>query len=153
MPVTLLVVDERRYHADAQVRQDLERIYAEVPEDRLPAASATDFITAELAAGKWFGCACFNDRLLGGVLILPQSDAWWLSQLCVRQTTRRRGVGTRLMVLLGAHARASEVTLRIATGSLPLADRLLVSKLGYKNVTSPSNQGLNAGEEYVEFAN
>ena len=79
--------------------------------------------------------------------------AWWLSELCVRKTTRRRGVGSRLMALVGEQAKQDGRVLRIATTTLPLADRVLLSKLGFRPVaeTSSSAPDLPATSDFVEL--
>jgi len=136
MPVTLHYVDQARWQADEQVRLDLIRIYYDEPQDRMPSQTVEPFIEQHLQH-HFFGCAHFNDRLLGAVAIQQAQDgAWWLSDLCVRKATRRRGVGSRLMALLGEKAKEEGRVLRIATSSLPLADRVLLSKLGYRPVAS-----------------
>ncbi|WP_346796360.1 acetyl-CoA sensor PanZ family protein [Halomonas sp. Bachu 37] len=157
MPVTLQYVDQSVWEADAQKRLDLERIYQDAPQERI-ANSATRFIEQHLAAGHCFACALFNERLLGAVVVEVVPDAWWLSQLCVRKTTRRRGVGTRLMALMADRAAEERRVLRIATRSLPFADRVLLSKLGYRPVATSSpaaatSEAMNSVDEsdYVEL--
>lgn len=131
MPVTLHFVDQAAWAADAQAQQDLQRIYADAPADRLPGA-VDDFIHDHLVAGHCFGCARFNDRLLGAVAIRSDSEAWWLSQLCVRKTTRRRGVGSRLLALVSSAAHQEGRQLRAPASQLPLPDQLLLTRLGYR---------------------
>jgi len=131
MPVTLHFVDQAAWAADSQAQQDLQRIYADAPAERLPGA-VDDFIHDHLAAGNFFGCARFNERLLGAVAIHPEADAWWLSQLCVRKTTRRRGVGSRLLALVSSAAYQEGRQLRAPASQLPLPDQLLLSRLGYR---------------------
>ncbi|HEB03179.1 MAG TPA: N-acetyltransferase, partial [Halomonas sp.] len=74
-------------------------------------------------------------------------------ELCVRKTTRRRGVGSRLMALLGEQAKQEGRVLRIATSSLPLADRVLLSKLGYRPMANPEapGPGMPATSDFVEL--
>ncbi|TFH84961.1 GNAT family N-acetyltransferase [Billgrantia azerbaijanica] len=131
MPVTLHFVDQAAWAADSQTQQDLQRIYADAPAERL-SGSVDDFIRDHLAAGNFFGCACFNDRLLGAVAIHSDPEAWWLSELCVRKATRRRGVGSRLLALVGSAARQEGRQLRAPASQLPLPDQLLLSRLGYR---------------------
>ncbi|MGO3004634.1 MAG: acetyl-CoA sensor PanZ family protein, partial [Halomonas sp.] len=105
MPVTLHHVDQARWEADEQVRLDLVRIYQDAPQERMPTPTVEPFIDAHFNGRHFFACALFNDRLLGAVAVQEGTDrAWWLSELCVRTTTRRRGVGSRLMALLGEQA-------------------------------------------------
>ena len=70
-----------------------------------------------------------------------------------RKTTRRRGVGSRLMALVGEQAKQDGRVLRIATTTLPLADRVLLSKLGFRPVaeTSSSAPDLPATSDFVEL--
>lgn len=154
MPVTLQYVDQARWEAEEQVRVDLVRIYEDAPQERMPTPTVNPFIEQHLKGQHFFACALFNERLLGAVAVHEAEDgAWWLSELCVRKTTRRRGVGSRLMALLGDQAKQDERILRIETVSLPLADRVLLSKLGYRPMASeqPSMPGLPAISDFVEL--
>lgn len=154
MPVTLQHVDQARWEADAQVRSDLIRIYADAPQERMPTPTVEPFIEQHFTGQHFFACALFNDRLLGAVAVQEGEDrAWWLSELCVRKTTRRRGVGSRLMALMAEQAKQQQRVLRIETSSLPLADRVLLSKLGYRPIASPDTPetGLPATSDFVEL--
>lgn len=131
MPVTLHHVDQATWDKDAQARIDLMRIYADAPPERLP-RPAEEFIREHLGANHFFSCARFNDRLLGAVAVRAEGQAWWLSHLCVRRTTRRRGVGSRLLALTSEAARASGARLRVVSSQLPLPDQMLLSRLGYR---------------------
>ncbi|MFG6176773.1 acetyl-CoA sensor PanZ family protein [Halomonas sp. THAF12] len=131
MPVTLQRVDQATWDADAQVRHDLIRIYADAPAERLPSTPEA-FVGEHLAAERFFCCARFNDRLLGALAVSPEDGAWWLSHLCVRQTTRRRGVGSRLLALIGEAAHAEGQRLRVLASQLPMADQVLLSRMGYR---------------------
>jgi GNAT superfamily N-acetyltransferase len=142
MPVTLHLVDKHAWGADPQVRHDLQRIYADAPTDRLSLPVDT-FIRAHLDAGHFFGCARFNDRLLGAVAVCADDQAWWLSELCVRKATRRRGVGSRLLALVSDTARAAGLELRAPSSQLPVADQVLLTRLGYRP---------HATDDYFELA-
>ncbi|WFM71605.1 acetyl-CoA sensor PanZ family protein [Halomonas sp. CKK8] len=131
MPVTLQQVDQAAWEADAQVRLDLARIYADAPAERLP-LPVDEFIRDHLTSGHLFSCARFNDRLLGAVAVKPYQDAWWLSNLCVRRTTRRRGVGSRLLALVSESAHAEGRRLYADSAHLPVADQMLLARLGYR---------------------
>ncbi|WP_254276473.1 acetyl-CoA sensor PanZ family protein [Halomonas sp. 3H] len=131
MPVTLHHVDRAAWEADAQAQVDLARIYADAPQERLPAA-VDAFIDGHLAAGHAFLCARFNDRLLGAVAVRDDGVAWWLSHFCVRKPTRRRGVGSRLLLLVGAAAGAEGRPLRAEAAQLQMADQVLLSRLGFR---------------------
>lgn len=154
MPVTLQTVDQARWDACEQERVDLLRIYADAPEERMRVDSPETFILQHLEARHFFACARFNDRLLGAVAIEVAADgAWWLSQLCVHKSTRRRGVGSRLIALMGELASEQGRVLRIATAALPLPDRILLSKLGYRPVSLPPPGDATAARhgEFVEL--
>lgn len=71
----------------------------------------------------------------------------------MRKTTRRRGVGSRLMAMLGEQAKQEGRVLRIETSSLPLADRVLLSKLGYRPMANaqPQAAGKPATSDFVEL--
>ncbi|MBW5801904.1 acetyl-CoA sensor PanZ family protein [Halomonas elongata] len=132
MPVTLQRVDQATWEADAQVRTDLLRIYADAPAERLSQDPET-FVREHLSAtAHFFCCAHFNDRLLGAVAVRPDAEAWWLSHLCVRKATRRRGVGTRLLTLTGKAAHHDGHRLRMLSSQLSMADQMLLQRLGYR---------------------
>lgn len=154
MPVTLHHVDQARWEADEQVRLDLVRIYQDAPQERMPTPTVEPFIEQHFAGQHFFACALFNDRLLGAVAVQEGEDrAWWLSELCVRKTTRRRGVGSRLMALIGEQAKHEGRVLRIETSTLPLADRVLLSKLGYRPIANPEilAAGMPVTSDFVEL--
>ncbi|PMR77225.1 acetyl-CoA sensor PanZ family protein [Billgrantia endophytica] len=142
MPVTLHHVDQAAWASDMQVRHDLQRIYADAPVERL-SVPVDEFIRSHLDAGDFFSCARFNDRLLGAVAVRSDAQAWWLLELCVRKTTRRRGVGSRLLALVSSSARSQGLELRVPASQLPLPDQLLLSRLGYR---------LHATGDYFELA-
>lgn len=131
MPVTLYAIDLANWEADAQVKDDLARIYKDAPPERLP-ARVDDFIRQHLDVGNFFFGARLNDHLLGAVAIAEDTEAWWLSHLCVRKTTRRRGVGSRLLALVSRQALAEGRQLRAPASQLPVADQMLLSRLGYR---------------------
>lgn len=131
MPVTLHPVDRSVWEADAQVQVDLARIYADAPAERLPCA-VDDFIRGHLSAGHTFLCARFNDRLLGAVAMEDDGESWWLAHCCVRKTTRRRGVGSQLLTLVAKSAHAEGRQLRASAAELPVADQMLLARLGYR---------------------
>ena len=131
MPVILYAVDLATWEADGQVKCDLARIYKDAPLECLP-APVDDFIRQHLDAENFFFGALFNGRLLGAVAVDEDTEAWWLSHLCVRKTTRRRGVGSRLLALVSRQALAEGRQLRAPASQLPLADQMLLSRLGYR---------------------
>lgn len=129
MPVTLEEVDHARWAAEPQVALDLSRIYHDAAPDWLP-SPADEFIRQHLEDGGVFYGALFNDRLLGAVSLRKTPEAWWMSHFCVRKTTRRRGVGSRLMALVAAAA--GDTPLRIEIAHLPLESQLLLVRMGYR---------------------
>lgn len=141
MPVTLEEVDHARWAADAQVATDLSRIYHDAPAERLPQA-ADDFVREHLQSHGTFCCALFNARLLGAVSVRKTPGVWWLAHVCVRRTTRRRGVGSRLMALVAEAARRENSVLRVEASQLRMEEQLLLTRLGYR----PEEEGA-----YFEF--
>ncbi|GHB11411.1 acetyl-CoA sensor PanZ family protein [Modicisalibacter luteus] len=142
MPVTLEEVDHARWTAEEQVRTDLSRIYHDAPVERLP-RSPDAFVREHLEHGGVFCCALFNDRLLAAVRIIKQAEVWWLSHFCVRKTTRRRGVGSRLLILIAETAHDQGAVLRTEASQLHLEDQLLLARLGYKLEANGSYFELN----------
>ena len=130
MPVTLFRVDQDVWDADEQVRIDLTRIYADAPEERIKLPPGA-YLTRQLEHG-FFWAARFNDRLLGAVAVSPGDGRWRMFDLCVRKTTRRRGVGSRLLALISAAANRDGVALSVAGSQLTLADQMLLKRLGYQ---------------------
>ena len=63
----------------------------------------------------------------------------------MRKSTRRRGVGTRLMALLSLEAASAQRLLVVPSQGLTLADELLVSRLGY--VRDPARDGFVLAQE------
>lgn len=142
MTVTLHPVDLGAWEADAPARTDLSRIYADAPKERLP-LPADDFIREHLLAGHFFFTARFNERLLAAVAVHDDRSVWWLSHFCVRMTSRRRGVGSRLLALI-SHAAILEGRRICAPASqLLLADQLLLSRLGYRLIPAGDYFELN----------
>lgn len=131
MQVTLQQLDRSAWEADAQARLDLARIYADAPSERLP-LPVDDFINDHLAAGHFYFCANFGSHLLGAVAVQDSGDAWWLSHLCVRESTRRSGVGSRLLALVGESAGLQGRRMRVLASQLSMADQVLLSRLGYR---------------------
>ncbi|WP_043528458.1 acetyl-CoA sensor PanZ family protein [Litchfieldella xinjiangensis] len=142
MPVTLFPVDHAGWAGDAQVAHDLARIYADAPAERLPQPVDT-FIEQHLASNGRFFCARFNDRLLGAVAVSEEGQIWWLSYFCVRKTTRRRGVGSRLLALVGEAAHGQGRKLRVAAKPLSMEDQLLLARLGYRPTAEGDYYELN----------
>ncbi|WP_136254175.1 acetyl-CoA sensor PanZ family protein [Onishia niordana] len=142
MPVTLHKVGKAEWERDTQLALDLSRIYADVPAERLP-LPADDYIRDQLERQGIFCCARFNDRLLGAVAMNVVDEAWWLSNMCVRQTTRRRGVASRLVTLICQEAYRDDYLLRVAASTLLLGDELLLKRMGFKLVADGEHYELD----------
>lgn len=136
MPVQLIQADAKALAEQSAWRTDLEKIYSEAEPLRRTlqgeVLEAPFFIdTALQDTCNWFATALFNDRLIGAVLVSSLSDEWQLRHLCVREVTRRRGVGSRLMALVAAKARGKGLRLCVPDENLTHADQMLVTRLGY----------------------
>ncbi|TFB41557.1 acetyl-CoA sensor PanZ family protein [Pseudomonas sp. F01002] len=125
MPIIVEPLNEATY----QDQQDLQKIYRDAP-DWLFAPFAGDLqliesclLDGSLIAGR------FNDRLLGAARLQRHSDAWRLSQLCVRKITRRRGVAERLVNEAQKMASQSGATLRLLAPAGHLEAQALAAKL------------------------
>ncbi|WP_114418763.1 acetyl-CoA sensor PanZ family protein [Marinospirillum perlucidum] len=136
MPVQMIRADAATLVQEPVWRTDLEKIYSEAePSRRCLQGRELDaeiFINTALAsADNWFAGALFNDHLVGAVLITVKDQQWQLRHLCVREVTRRRGVGSRLMTLVAAKAKEEGVLACVPDEGLTLADQVLVRRLGY----------------------
>ena len=111
------VLVETLHAPSAQDYLDLANIYADAPAWLLvPYGNAEALITAGLAQGNLL-VGRFNDRLLGAALLQRQPANWYLSHLCVRRLTRRRGVARRLLEVAQAQAQAAGQRLQLAAAT------------------------------------
>jgi len=93
MPVAVELLQNASY----QDQQDLQKIYRDAPQWLFaPFADEAQLIESALADGVLIA-GRFNDRLLGAARLERQQNTWFLSQICVRKITRRRGVAERLV--------------------------------------------------------
>jgi ribosomal protein S18 acetylase RimI-like enzyme len=93
MPIIVQALKDASY----QDQQDLQKIYRDAPEWLFaPFSAEANLIEGALADGS-FIAGRFNDRLLGAGILQRHQDVWYLSHLCVRKVTRRRGVAERLV--------------------------------------------------------
>ncbi|CAI8917977.1 Acetyl-CoA sensor PanZ family protein [Pseudomonas sp. IT-347P] len=93
MPIVVEALNAANY----QDQEDLRRIYRDAPDWLFaPFSGEDDLIDGALADGS-FIAGRFNDRLLGAARLQRHHDVWYLSHLCVRKVTRRRGVAERLV--------------------------------------------------------
>ncbi|GLQ33533.1 acetyl-CoA sensor PanZ family protein [Litoribrevibacter albus] len=62
---------------------------------------------------QWIACAFFNDRIIGAMSVEESTGQMKLNNLTVRQVTRDRGVGHRLLDLTLAEAKGKVVLLEL----------------------------------------
>ena len=114
----------------AQDRSDLAKVYTDAPAWLLaPHADADALIAAGIASGRLIA-GRFNDRLLGAALLEQGADCWRLSHLCVRQITRQRGVGRRLLDESQRLASAAGLPLHLAAPAGHLESQALAARTG-----------------------
>ena len=125
MPIIVELLNQATY----QDQQDLQKIYRDAP-DWLFAPFTGDLqliesclLDGSLIAGR------FNDRLLGAARLQRHQNVWYLSQLCVRKITRRRGVAERLVNEAQKMASQSGATLRLLAPAGHLEAQALAAKL------------------------
>ena len=125
MPVIVELLNEATY----QDQQDLQKIYRDAPDWLFaPFASDLQLIEACLRDGSLIA-GRFNERLLGAARLQKHQDVWHLSQLCVRNITRRRGVAERLVNEAQKLASQSGATLRLLAPAGHLESQALAAKL------------------------
>ncbi|WP_434626514.1 aspartate 1-decarboxylase autocleavage activator PanM [Pseudomonas sp. Z1-29] len=123
------IVVERLNEATHQDHQDLQKIYQDAPAWRFePFSDAGQLINRCLTEGTLIA-ARFNDRLLGAARLQRHQDAWYLSHLCVRKVTRRRGVAERLVSEARRMAREDDARLRLEAPAGHLEVQALAAKL------------------------
>lgn len=81
----------------AQDQNDLLKIYADAPEQWQLTPERVQALVVQGVSSQGLLGARFNGRLLGAGFIRREPGRWFLSHLCVRAITRRRGVGQRLV--------------------------------------------------------
>ncbi|MFJ4197503.1 acetyl-CoA sensor PanZ family protein [Pseudomonas sp. NPDC089534] len=115
--------------ADFQDQEDLQKIYRDAPPWLFaPYSGALQLIEGALADGSLIA-GRFNDRLLGAARLHPQGSVWYLSHLCVRKVTRRRGVAERLVNEARKMASQAGAQLRLQAPSGHLEAQALAAKL------------------------
>jgi len=79
----------------AQLIIDLQKIYL----DLLPKAALTEQSITQtlLEKNTRLFMTMFNDRHIGAVKVVTETSKAVLSQLCIREITRRRGIGKNLL--------------------------------------------------------
>ena len=93
MPIIVELLNQ----ATSQDRQDLQKIYRDAPDWLFAPFSGEAQLIEDCLRDGTLIAGRFNDRLLGAARLQRHQDAWYLSQICVRKITRRRGVAERLV--------------------------------------------------------
>ncbi|WP_166218465.1 acetyl-CoA sensor PanZ family protein [Pseudomonas atagonensis] len=125
MPIIVQALNDANY----QDQQDLRKIYRDAPQWLFaPFSGESDLIEKSLAdrsliAGR------FNDRLLGAARLQKHHDVWYLSHLCVRKVTRRRGVAERLVNQAQKMASQAGAELRLLAPAGYLEAQAIAAKL------------------------
>ncbi|MBT2297228.1 aspartate 1-decarboxylase autocleavage activator PanM [Pseudomonas fluorescens] len=123
------IVVEQLNDATCQDRQDLHKIYQDAPAWLFePFTDGTHLIHTCLEDGALIA-ARFNDRLLGAARLQRHTDVWQLSQMCVRNVTRRRGVAERLVSEVRRMAAQNGAELRLLAPAGHLEAKALAAKL------------------------
>ncbi|MEZ1320561.1 acetyl-CoA sensor PanZ family protein [Pseudomonas fluorescens] len=125
MPIIVQALKDASY----QDQQDLQKIYRDAPEWLLaPFSGEAELIESALADGTLIA-GRFNDRLLGAARLQKHHDVWYLSHLCVRKVTRRRGVAERLVNQARKMASQSGAELRLLAPIGQFEAQALAAKL------------------------
>ena len=125
MPIAVQALNDASY----QDQQDLQKIYRDAPQWLFaPYSGDAQLIEnslddSSLIAGR------FNDRLLGAARLTRQDRVWYLSHLCVRKVTRRRGVAERLVNQAQKMASQAGAQLRLRAPAGHLEIQALAIKL------------------------
>ncbi|MEN2397737.1 aspartate 1-decarboxylase autocleavage activator PanM [Pseudomonas halotolerans] len=123
------IVVEQLNQATCRDRQDLRKIYQDAPAWLFePCSDGTQLIEEYLKDGSLIA-ARFNDRLLGAARLQRHTDVWQLSQMCVRNVTRRRGVAERLVSEARRMAAQNGAELRLLAPAGHLEAKALAAKL------------------------
>ncbi|VVN07736.1 PanD maturation factor [Pseudomonas fluorescens] len=125
MPIIVQALKDASY----QDQQDLQKIYRDAPEWLFaPFSGEAELIESALADGALIA-GRFNDRLLGAGILQRHRDVWYLSHLCVRKVTRRRGVAERLVNQAQKMASQAGAELRLLAPAGHLEAQALAAKL------------------------
>ncbi|WP_277760208.1 acetyl-CoA sensor PanZ family protein [Pseudomonas sp. A34-9] len=125
MPIIVQALKDASYHD----QQDLQKIYRDAPEWLFaPFSGEAELIERALADGTLIA-GRFNDRLLGAALVQRHHDIWYLSHLCVRKVTRRRGVAERLVNQAQKMASQAGAELRLLAPAEHLEAQALATRL------------------------
>ena len=125
MPIIVQALKDASY----QDQQDLQKIYRDAPEWLFaPFSGEAGLIESALADGALIA-GRFNDRLLGAGILQRHHDVWYLSHLCVRKVTRRRGVAERLVNQAQKMASQAGAELRLLAPAGHLEAQALAARL------------------------
>ncbi|MCP2075691.1 UNVERIFIED_ORG: ribosomal protein S18 acetylase RimI-like enzyme [Pseudomonas lini] len=123
------IVVEHLNEATSQDQQDLHKIYRDAPTWLFePFGGAAQLIQGCLEDSSLIA-ARFNGRLLGAARLQRQQNVWHLSQMCVRNITRRRGVAERLVSEARRIAGENGAELRLLAPAGHLEAQALAAKL------------------------
>ena len=125
MPIVVQALHDASY----QDQQDLQKIYRDAPQWLFaPYSGDAQLIENSLADGSLIA-GRFNDRLLGAARLTRHDRIWYLSHLCVRKVTRRRGVAERLVNQAQKMASQAGAQLRLLAPDGHLETQALTTKL------------------------
>jgi len=125
MPIIVQALKDVSY----QDQQDLQKIYRDAPQWLFaPFSGEAGLIESALADGALIA-GRFNDRLLGAGILQRHHGVWYLSHLCVRKVTRRRGVAERLVNQAQKMASQAGAELRLLAPAGHLEAQALAAKL------------------------
>lgn len=125
MPIVVQALNDASY----QDQQDLQKIYRDAPQWLFaPYSGDAQLIESSLADGSLI-TGRFNDRLLGAARLTRHDGIWYLSHLCVRKVTRRRGVAERLVNQAQKMASQAGAQLRLLAPAGHLEMQALAAKL------------------------
>ena len=125
MPIVVQALNDANY----QDQQDLQKIYRDAPQWLFtPYSGDTQLIESSLADGSLIA-GRFNDRLLGAARLTRHDTVWYLSHLCVRKVTRRRGVAERLVSQAQKMASQAGAQLHLLAPAGHLEAQALAAKL------------------------
>lgn len=125
MPIVVEFLQSATY----QDQGDLQKVYRDAPAGFFePFTDALQLVEQCLGDGSLIA-ARLNNRLLGAARLQCRETIWELSHLCVRTSTRRRGVAASLIV--GAQKSASQAgcELRLLTTAPSPEIQALAAKL------------------------
>lgn len=124
MPIVVEFLQSATY----QDQGDLQKIYRDAPDWLFaPFTDAVELIERSLSDGTLI-IARFNDRILAAACVQRLDTAWEMSHLCVRGTTRRRGLAEQLVVSAQKMAHQAGSELRLLASAEPPEIQALAAK-------------------------